>query len=117
MDYSGDELSDDDNCNNRNPSKKRKLNKKEHGNTIKEMLKESSVLLQNTLRNKFIEVGIVYDGKAYSMISGKIGSNGTKQTRNFRTKQIAFNSALKLLNVNNTNKYIQHIIYFIHYSL
>eukprot|EP01084_Bolivina_argentea_P245829 411496_1 len=82
-------------------SKKRKIIKDKKdtisitdANRIKQMLKESSVLLQNTRTNKFIEVGICYDGKAYSMIKGDVGTNGQKQTRNFNSEKKAFNSAL-----------------------
>eukprot|EP01084_Bolivina_argentea_P280248 479246_1 len=77
---------------------KRKLISEE--NRIKQILKRSSVLLHHIEKKKFIEVGLVFDGKAYSMIKGNVGTNGTMQTRNFKSKAVALNGALKLL----TNK-------------
>ena len=82
--------------------KKRKLSHKygaKYEKKLKPILKETSVLLENAKKNKFIEIGMVYNGSAYAMIQGDIGTKGIKKTRNFASKQQAFKAALQLLTV------------------
>ena len=69
-------------------------------NIIKrELNKGESVMLQHLGKKRFIEVGIVYDGKAYSWVEGTFGSKGVKKTRNLSNKSDAYDAAVKKLKV------------------
>eukprot|EP01084_Bolivina_argentea_P305002 526848_1 len=88
-------------------TKKRKVNNNvnDYSKTISDTLKRTSVLLQNIKHNKFIEVGINSNGKSYSSIKGKLGTNGKKQIKHFKHKKTAFKAAVKLLTNKMNNGY------------
>eukprot|EP01083_Nonionella_stella_P026414 72690_1 len=99
---SDDQSDSDDNDSSDNykePStKKRKLNDSDaYAETFRATLKRTSILLQNTKQDKFVEIGMNSDNKSYSIIKGKLGSKGKKQIKHFKSKKNAWNVAVKAL--------------------
>ena len=81
--------------------KKRKINYSEYEKLFRKTLKSTSVLLQNTKQEKFIEVvlnnNINRRSNSYSFIKGNFGQKGRTQTRYFKYKKTAIDEAIKLL--------------------